>query len=391
MLDEFADALAEADAVAIANIWASRDPDTTITSPEASPRRRRGAQPGITVAAPGTVEETAAWLAGDVREGDAVLVMGGGRCYRIAEPCSSSWRPDDRDLRRRRTTCSTRTGRARTTYLATTTPSCSRSTPSLVRPVLAAAGRAQRPAGILERRGRGRALLRSGDRAALGRRGHGPRRLARQLEPRGPTRPRRSGRPASSPPTWAGTGASRACGMWTVTREHLRGRKERVGGGRGLVRRRQSSSTPRSSATRWTRSGARSSSATTSGARTSTSSREGRARPRDRRRVARDARSGPHPVEGGPARACRSRSSTGATVDPPAATRSARRSCCGGACPTTWRKLIKLIRDEFPKVKPQIQGDAVRVASKSKDDLQRVIARLRELDEVVELQFQNYR
>jgi uncharacterized protein YajQ (UPF0234 family) len=55
------------------------------------------------------------------------------------------------------------------------------------------------------------------------------------------------------------------------------------------------------------------------------------------------------------------------------------------------KKITKLIRDEFPKVKSQIQGDAVRVSSKSKDDLQRVIARLRGLDEVVELQFQNYR
>ena len=55
------------------------------------------------------------------------------------------------------------------------------------------------------------------------------------------------------------------------------------------------------------------------------------------------------------------------------------------------KKLTKLIRDEFPKVKSQIQGDAVRVSGKSKDDLQRVIARLRELDEPVPLQFQNYR
>ncbi|HUQ44336.1 MAG TPA: YajQ family cyclic di-GMP-binding protein [Candidatus Limnocylindria bacterium] len=55
------------------------------------------------------------------------------------------------------------------------------------------------------------------------------------------------------------------------------------------------------------------------------------------------------------------------------------------------KKIQKLIRDEFPKVKSQIQGDAVRVSGKSKDDLQRVITRLRELDEVVELQFQNYR
>jgi len=55
------------------------------------------------------------------------------------------------------------------------------------------------------------------------------------------------------------------------------------------------------------------------------------------------------------------------------------------------KRITKLIRDEFPKVKSQIQGDAVRVSGKSKDELQKVIARLRALDEVVELQFQNYR
>jgi cyclic-di-GMP-binding protein len=55
------------------------------------------------------------------------------------------------------------------------------------------------------------------------------------------------------------------------------------------------------------------------------------------------------------------------------------------------KRLSKLIRDEFPKVKSQIQGEAIRVSGKSKDDLQRVIARLRELDESVPLQFENYR
>ncbi len=35
--------------------------------------------------APGSVEETAEFLARNVRSGDAVLVMGGGRSYRIAE------------------------------------------------------------------------------------------------------------------------------------------------------------------------------------------------------------------------------------------------------------------------------------------------------------------
>ena len=55
------------------------------------------------------------------------------------------------------------------------------------------------------------------------------------------------------------------------------------------------------------------------------------------------------------------------------------------------KRITKLIRDDFPKVKSQIQGDAVRVSGKSKDDLQRVIVRLRELDETVPLQFENYR
>ena len=55
------------------------------------------------------------------------------------------------------------------------------------------------------------------------------------------------------------------------------------------------------------------------------------------------------------------------------------------------KRLSKLIRDEFPKIKSQIQGDAVRVSGKSKDELQKVMTRLRELDEPVPLQFQNYR
>jgi UDP-N-acetylmuramate--alanine ligase len=85
MLDEFAAVLATADAVAIADIWASRDPDTTITSASALAEATARLRPGLTAAAPGSVEETAAWLAGEVRSGDAVLVMGGGKSYRIAE------------------------------------------------------------------------------------------------------------------------------------------------------------------------------------------------------------------------------------------------------------------------------------------------------------------
>ena len=55
------------------------------------------------------------------------------------------------------------------------------------------------------------------------------------------------------------------------------------------------------------------------------------------------------------------------------------------------REISKLIRDKFPKVKSQIQGDAVRVTGKSKDDLQAVMAALREKDYPVPLQFNNYR
>ena len=85
MLEQFAEALAGADAVAVAEIWASRDPDTTITSAAALAEAVARRRPDIPAAAPGSVEVTAAWLAGEVRPGDAVLVMGGGKSYRIAE------------------------------------------------------------------------------------------------------------------------------------------------------------------------------------------------------------------------------------------------------------------------------------------------------------------
>jgi len=55
------------------------------------------------------------------------------------------------------------------------------------------------------------------------------------------------------------------------------------------------------------------------------------------------------------------------------------------------KEISKMIRDRFPKVKPTIQGDAVRVIGKSKDELQAVITHLRGLDYPVALQFINYR
>ncbi|MBD2301992.1 YajQ family cyclic di-GMP-binding protein [Nostoc sp. FACHB-87] len=55
------------------------------------------------------------------------------------------------------------------------------------------------------------------------------------------------------------------------------------------------------------------------------------------------------------------------------------------------KQISKLIRDEFKKVQASIQGDAVRVSAKSKDDLQIVIQRLKQEDYPVALQFTNYR
>lgn len=56
------------------------------------------------------------------------------------------------------------------------------------------------------------------------------------------------------------------------------------------------------------------------------------------------------------------------------------------------KKLSKLIRDEGPKsVKVQIQGDELRVSSKSRDDLQAVISLVQGADLDFATQFVNYR
>lgn len=55
------------------------------------------------------------------------------------------------------------------------------------------------------------------------------------------------------------------------------------------------------------------------------------------------------------------------------------------------KKINKLIRDEGPKgVKSTIQGDELRVSSKSRDDLQEVMAMLRKFEDA-DLQFVNMR
>ncbi|HEY7522098.1 MAG TPA: cyanophycin synthetase [Candidatus Limnocylindrales bacterium] len=83
MLGAFADVLADADGVVIADIWAGRDRDTRVTSAGRLANAVAKRRPSIPIAAPGSVDATAAWLAGEVRDGDAVLVMGGGHSYRI--------------------------------------------------------------------------------------------------------------------------------------------------------------------------------------------------------------------------------------------------------------------------------------------------------------------
>ncbi|MEL6948516.1 MAG: YajQ family cyclic di-GMP-binding protein [Pseudomonadota bacterium] len=55
------------------------------------------------------------------------------------------------------------------------------------------------------------------------------------------------------------------------------------------------------------------------------------------------------------------------------------------------KKLVKTIKDAKLKVQAQIQGEQVRVTGKKRDDLQSVIALLREADVDLPLQFNNFR
>jgi UDP-N-acetylmuramate--alanine ligase len=83
MLDAFADVLATADRVAIVDIWAVRDVDTTIVS--AADLAAATAARGTPAEATGSPEASAARIAELVEPGDVVLVMGGGRSYVVAE------------------------------------------------------------------------------------------------------------------------------------------------------------------------------------------------------------------------------------------------------------------------------------------------------------------
>ena len=55
------------------------------------------------------------------------------------------------------------------------------------------------------------------------------------------------------------------------------------------------------------------------------------------------------------------------------------------------KQITKLLKDQFPKVKAQIQGDAVRVTSGSKDELQAVMTAVRGAELEFVTSFTNYR
>ena len=84
----------------------------------------------------------------------------------------------------------------------------------------------------------------------------------------------------------------------------------------------------------------------------------------------------------------------GADADPKLSGKEYRLECAlkEGISQENAKKIAKIIRDEGPRgVKAQIQGDELRVSSKSKDDLQAVMALLKGQDLDVALTFTNDR
>ena len=55
------------------------------------------------------------------------------------------------------------------------------------------------------------------------------------------------------------------------------------------------------------------------------------------------------------------------------------------------KRIVKMIKEQKIKVQAQIQGDQVRVTGKKRDDLQSVMALLREADLELPLQYVNFR
>jgi len=55
------------------------------------------------------------------------------------------------------------------------------------------------------------------------------------------------------------------------------------------------------------------------------------------------------------------------------------------------KEVVKFIKDTKAKVQASIQGDTVRVSGRDRDELQGIIARLKEKDFGIHMQFANYR
>lgn len=85
-LDEFSRAFTDADEVVIADIFASRDTDEALraTSAEALADAIERTS-GVSTMAGGDVDTVTTYVAEHLRPGDAVLVMGAGKSYRIAQ------------------------------------------------------------------------------------------------------------------------------------------------------------------------------------------------------------------------------------------------------------------------------------------------------------------
>ena len=55
------------------------------------------------------------------------------------------------------------------------------------------------------------------------------------------------------------------------------------------------------------------------------------------------------------------------------------------------KEIAKLLKEKYPKIKTQIQGNSVRCSSNSKDELQSAISMLHDMDFDFPLNFVNYR
>lgn len=89
MFDDYAEAFRSADEVVVADVFAARDPDTTIVSSEelADAIEEVSAVPAI---ATGDIHETATYVADHVRSGEAVVTLGIGSSYKIAAEIAAS-------------------------------------------------------------------------------------------------------------------------------------------------------------------------------------------------------------------------------------------------------------------------------------------------------------